>query len=68
MTDKTTPQYYTFYVEFDTYDARCNAEPQRLVWTGLSLRQVEEMNRRTESNYSRVHSDAQIKRFGWEET
>lgn len=68
MTDKTNPQRYTFYVEFNTYDNKGNAEPQRLTWTCLSMRQAEEMHRRTDSNYSRVHSGVDVVRFGWEET
>ena len=68
MTDKTNPKRYTFYIEFNTYDDKGNAEPQRLTWTCLSMRQAEEMNRRTDSNYSRVHSGVDVVRFGWEET
>lgn len=68
MDDKTNSRRYSFYMEFNTYDSKGNAEPQRLVWTGLTSRQAEDMHRRTDSNYSHVHSGVELVRFGWEET
>lgn len=64
MSDKK----YTFYIEFDSFDEKGNAEPQRMVWVGLTERQAVDMHARTEENYSHVRSDPQIKRFGWKET
>ena len=64
MSDKN----YTFYIEFDSFDEKGNAEPQRMVWVGLTAKEAISMHNRTEDNYSHVRSDPQLKRFGWKET
>ena len=59
---------YMFYIEWDGFDEKGNAEPQRMVWVGLTERQAVHMHKRTEDNLSHVRTGVTVKRFGWEET
>jgi hypothetical protein len=63
-----TERKYTFYIEWDGFDEKGNAEPQRVVWTGLTEKEAIQMHGLTEDRYSHMYSDTSVKRFGWKET